>query len=60
MSTCQRKLKKNTSKNVQKKKKKKNMSKNVNKRALREGTTCNSSLKQALATTKALVSILFL
>ena len=43
-----------------KKKKKKNMSKNVNKRALREGTTCNSSLKQALATTKALVSILFL
>ena len=61
MSTCQRKLKKNTSKNVQKKKKKKkNMSKNVNKRALREGTACNSSLKQALATTKALVSILFL
>ena len=59
MSTCQRKLKKNTSKNVQKKKKKK-MSKNVNKRALREGTACNSSLKQALATTKALVSILFL
>ena len=59
MSTCQRKLKKNTSKNVQKKKKKK-MSKNVNKRALREGTACNSSLKQALATTKALGSILFL
>ena len=42
------------------KKKKKKMSKNVNKRALREGTACNSSLKQALATTKALVSILFL
>ena len=59
MSTCQRKLKKNTSKNVQKKKKKK-ISKNFNKRALREGTACNSSLKQALATTKALVSILFL